>query len=180
MFGVTTSFVDEEVYTTKLDRSAAGFRERERKAQRIASEILGVRPPTRGYSAVYLKTCLQIWQSTANNPHIAEERNLGLDDSGVNEEDKYTFLFRLTYTSLQHNLGMVRSFVVQMHTSPLVHANNNSSINLVLLELQSSTAHRPKPISPRFLSMALTEQWWLRKKCLRLPNRPLQRRRRRQ
>jgi PAB1-binding protein PBP1 len=93
MFGVTTSFVDEEVYTTKLDRSAAGFRERERKAQRIASEILGVCPPTPGYSAVYLMACLQIWQSTANNPHVAEERNLGLDDSGVNEEDKYAFLF---------------------------------------------------------------------------------------
>jgi len=45
MFGVTTSF-DEEVYTTKLDRSAADFKEKERKAQRIASEILGVRPHT--------------------------------------------------------------------------------------------------------------------------------------
>lgn len=41
MFGVTTSF-DEEVYTTKLDRSAADFKERERKALRIASEIMGV------------------------------------------------------------------------------------------------------------------------------------------
>ncbi|KAI9566778.1 hypothetical protein HD554DRAFT_2173956 [Boletus coccyginus] len=71
MFGVTTSF-DEEVYTTKLDRSAADFKEKERKAQRIASEIMG---------------------TTANNLHIAEERNLNLDDSGVNEEDKYTFLF---------------------------------------------------------------------------------------
>lgn len=52
MFGVTTSF-DEEVYTTKLDRSAADFKERERKAQRIASEILGVCPPARGCSAVF-------------------------------------------------------------------------------------------------------------------------------
>lgn len=41
MFGVTTSY-DEEVYTTKLDRNAADFKERERKAQRIASEIMGV------------------------------------------------------------------------------------------------------------------------------------------
>lgn len=49
MFGVTTSF-DEEVYTTKLDRSAADFKEKERKAQRIASEIMGVCPLTRGYS----------------------------------------------------------------------------------------------------------------------------------
>jgi PAB1-binding protein PBP1 len=41
MFGVTTTF-DEEVYTTKLDRTAADYKERERKAQRIASEILNV------------------------------------------------------------------------------------------------------------------------------------------
>lgn len=44
MFGVTTSF-DEEVYTTKLDRSAADYKEREREARRIASEIMGVCPP---------------------------------------------------------------------------------------------------------------------------------------
>jgi PAB1-binding protein PBP1 len=42
LFGVKTQF-DEEVYTTKLDRSASDFKERERKAQRIANEIIGVR-----------------------------------------------------------------------------------------------------------------------------------------
>lgn len=52
MFGVTTSF-DEEVYTTKIDRSAVDFKERERKAQRIASEIMGVCPLARGCFAVY-------------------------------------------------------------------------------------------------------------------------------
>lgn len=51
MFGVTTSF-DEEVYTTKLDRSAADFKERERKAQRIASEIMGVCLPARGCATI--------------------------------------------------------------------------------------------------------------------------------
>jgi PAB1-binding protein PBP1 len=40
-FGVVTSF-DEEQYTTKLDRSAPDFKEREKKAQRIANEIMGV------------------------------------------------------------------------------------------------------------------------------------------
>jgi hypothetical protein len=33
----------------------------------------------------------QIWQSVINNPHIAEERNLSVDDSGLNEEDKCVF-----------------------------------------------------------------------------------------
>jgi PAB1-binding protein PBP1 len=41
LFGVKTQF-DENVYTTKLDRSGADFKEREREAQRIANEIIGV------------------------------------------------------------------------------------------------------------------------------------------
>ncbi|KAJ7603781.1 hypothetical protein DFH06DRAFT_1256087 [Mycena polygramma] len=72
LFGVKTSF-DEDAYTTKLDRSAPDFKERERKAQRIANEIIG---------------------AGTNNPHIAEERNQNVDDSGVNEEDKYGAVVR--------------------------------------------------------------------------------------
>jgi PAB1-binding protein PBP1 len=45
LFGVKTGF-DEELYTTKLDRSAADFAERERKAQALANEIMRVRPNT--------------------------------------------------------------------------------------------------------------------------------------
>lgn len=41
LFGVKASF-DEEVYTTKLDRNAPDYKEREREAQRIANEIMGV------------------------------------------------------------------------------------------------------------------------------------------
>ncbi|KAI6115622.1 hypothetical protein EDD16DRAFT_1593513 [Pisolithus croceorrhizus] len=71
-FGVTTSF-NEEFYTTKLDRNAPDFKEREKKAQRIANEIMG---------------------TTTNNPHMAEERGLAVDDSGINEEDKYGAVVR--------------------------------------------------------------------------------------
>ncbi|KAL0955014.1 hypothetical protein HGRIS_003935 [Hohenbuehelia grisea] len=71
-FGITTQF-DENVYTTKLDRSGPDFKERERKAQRIANEIMG---------------------ATTSNPHIAEERNQADDDSGANEEDKYSTVVR--------------------------------------------------------------------------------------
>lgn len=42
LYGVKTSF-DEDAYTTKLDRSAADFKDRERKAQKLANEITGVR-----------------------------------------------------------------------------------------------------------------------------------------
>ncbi|KAJ7170680.1 hypothetical protein C8R43DRAFT_980460 [Mycena crocata] len=72
LFGVKTSF-DEDAYTTKLDRSAPDFKERERKAQRIANEIIG---------------------AGTSNPHVAEERNQAVDDSGVNEEDKYGAVVR--------------------------------------------------------------------------------------
>ena len=41
LFGVKTQF-DENVYTTKLDRTAPDYKERERHAQRIANEIISV------------------------------------------------------------------------------------------------------------------------------------------
>ncbi|KAF8526328.1 hypothetical protein BU17DRAFT_83163 [Hysterangium stoloniferum] len=72
LFGVKTSY-DEEVYTTKLDRAAPDFKEREKKAQALANEIMN---------------------ATSSNPHIAEERNLVVDDSGINEEDKYAGVVR--------------------------------------------------------------------------------------
>lgn len=45
LFGLTTDF-NEEFYTTKLDRSRADFKERERQAIAIANEI------TRVYNAL--------------------------------------------------------------------------------------------------------------------------------
>lgn len=42
MFGVTTTF-NEEVYTTKLDRSRPDYKERERQAIQLANEIQNVR-----------------------------------------------------------------------------------------------------------------------------------------
>jgi len=43
LFGVKVSF-DEAAYSTKLDRDAPDFKERERSARRIADEILRVSP----------------------------------------------------------------------------------------------------------------------------------------
>ncbi|EST05555.1 Ataxin 2, SM domain protein [Kalmanozyma brasiliensis GHG001] len=70
-FGIKSNY-EENLYTTKLDRSGKDFRNREREADRIAREIMG--------------------QAT-NNPHLAEERGQA-DDSGVNEEDKYGAVVR--------------------------------------------------------------------------------------
>ncbi|KAI0303768.1 hypothetical protein B0F90DRAFT_1893394 [Multifurca ochricompacta] len=73
LFGVKTGF-DEELYTTKLDRSGADFAEREKKAQALANEIM---------------------RGATNNSHILEERIMNnVDDSGVNEEDKYGAVVR--------------------------------------------------------------------------------------
>ncbi|KAJ1900043.1 poly(A)-binding protein binding protein, partial [Kickxella alabastrina] len=74
LFGLTTDF-DEEIYTTKLDRTRADYKEREREAIRIAQEI----------------------QSTPfANSHVAEERQeVAGDDSGtMDEEDRYGAVLR--------------------------------------------------------------------------------------
>ncbi|KAJ2450806.1 poly(A)-binding protein binding protein, partial [Coemansia sp. RSA 2336] len=73
LFGLTTDF-DEEIYTTKLDRSRADFKEREREAIRIAQEI---------QNAPFL------------NSHVAEERQeVAADDSAMDEEDRYGAVLR--------------------------------------------------------------------------------------
>jgi len=72
MFGVKTSY-HEEIYTTKLDRSHPEFERRLRQADNIAREIEG---------------------KVSSNPHIQEERNQKVDDSGVDEEDKYAGVIR--------------------------------------------------------------------------------------
>ncbi|KAJ1802664.1 poly(A)-binding protein binding protein, partial [Coemansia sp. RSA 2598] len=73
LFGLTTDF-DEEIYTTKLDRTRADYKEREREAIRIAQEI---------QNAPYL------------NSHVAEERHeLAADDGALDEEDKYGAVLR--------------------------------------------------------------------------------------
>lgn len=66
LFGVKTDY-DEDIYTTRIDRSTPDYRQREAEAQRIAQEIEG---------------------SSANNSHIREERGLTNEDDGLDEETK--------------------------------------------------------------------------------------------
>ncbi|KAI8078829.1 LsmAD domain-containing protein [Halteromyces radiatus] len=73
LFGLKTDF-DEELYTTRLDRSAPDFKDREKWAIEKANEIQ---------------------RSTTNNPHMLEERNITVaDDSGMDEEDRYGAVVR--------------------------------------------------------------------------------------
>ncbi|KAI8149954.1 hypothetical protein BJV82DRAFT_585317 [Fennellomyces sp. T-0311] len=72
LFGLKTDF-DEEIYTTRLDRSAPDFKDRERWAIEKANEIQ---------------------RSVTNNVHMMEERGLATDDSGMDEEDRYGAVVR--------------------------------------------------------------------------------------
>jgi len=72
MFGLKTSY-SEEIYTTKIDRNHPEFQRRLRQAENIAREIEG---------------------KATSNPHLAEERNQKVDDSGIDEEDKYAGVIR--------------------------------------------------------------------------------------
>ncbi|CAO0795801.1 unnamed protein product [Mucor circinelloides] len=72
LFGLKTDF-DEEIYTTPLNRSAPGYKDREKRAIKMANEI----------------------QKTATtNVHMLEERGLAVDDSGMDEEDLYGAVVR--------------------------------------------------------------------------------------
>ncbi|KAK9238980.1 hypothetical protein V1525DRAFT_386972 [Lipomyces kononenkoae] len=73
LFGLQTTF-DENIYTTKLDKSHPQYKERAAAAERIAREIES--------------------SSYGGNIHIAEERGIQVDDSGVDEEDKYSGVIR--------------------------------------------------------------------------------------
>ena len=66
LFGVKANF-DEDLYTTKLDRNAPDYKERERWAAGIANEIL---------------------QSQTGNAHVAEERKQDFVGEGKDEEEK--------------------------------------------------------------------------------------------
>lgn len=68
-FGVQSTY-DEHLYTTVIDRSHPEYELRERRAEQIAGEILK--------------------SSFNGNVHMAEERGIAVDDSGMDEEDKYS------------------------------------------------------------------------------------------
>ncbi|EDO19017.1 hypothetical protein Kpol_2002p88 [Vanderwaltozyma polyspora DSM 70294] len=68
-FGVKSTF-DEHLYTTKINKNDPNFEKRLKEAERIAKEIES--------------------QGTSGNIHIAEDRGIIVDDSGLDEEDKYS------------------------------------------------------------------------------------------
>ncbi|KAK9313492.1 hypothetical protein V1524DRAFT_196079 [Lipomyces starkeyi] len=83
LFGLQSTF-DENLYTTRLDKSHPQYKERAAAAERIAREIEN--------------------SNYGGNLHMAEERGLVVDDSGVDEEDRYSGVIR-DKSSLQSGSG---------------------------------------------------------------------------
>jgi PAB1-binding protein PBP1 len=86
LFGIKTDF-NEEIYTTKLDRSRADFKERERQAIAIANEITRVFiyhlkiNITNKFNTFFL-------QSSTTNVHMLEERGFIVEESQMDEEER--------------------------------------------------------------------------------------------
>lgn len=68
-FGVKSTY-DEHFYTTRINKSDPNYQQRLKEAQRIADEIEK--------------------QGTSGNVHLAEDRGIVVDDSGMDEEDLYS------------------------------------------------------------------------------------------
>lgn len=66
-FGIESTY-DEHLYTTRINTEAKDYKERLKKAEQVAFEIE---------------------HSISSDPHIMEERGK-IDDSGIDEEDKYS------------------------------------------------------------------------------------------
>ena len=66
LFGLKSDY-DENIYTTRIDRSNPSYREREAAAIRLAQDIEG---------------------TSSSNTHVLEERGISDEDGGLDEEDK--------------------------------------------------------------------------------------------
>ncbi|UZJ55479.1 hypothetical protein CBS101457_004799 [Exobasidium rhododendri] len=72
-FGIKSNY-EENLYTTKLDKSSRDYKEREKRADQLAKEIMN---------------------SSTNNIHVAEERNLTEEgEDAQTEEDRYGAVVR--------------------------------------------------------------------------------------
>lgn len=84
-FGLKSDY-DEDIYTTRIDKSRPDFQQREAQARRKAQEIEG---------------------TSANNIHTLEERGMIDEDDGLNEEEKCVASFFRVSGIADLNLGIV-------------------------------------------------------------------------
>ncbi|ODH38195.1 hypothetical protein ACO22_02526 [Paracoccidioides brasiliensis] len=97
LFGATTSY-DENLYTTRIDRSDPSYKRKEAEAARIAREIES---------------------SDTDNVHMREERGLIAENDYTNEEDKYSGVRRDDFPPLQS--GQPNKYTPPARRAPTSH-----------------------------------------------------------
>ncbi|EEQ88081.2 PAB1 binding protein [Blastomyces dermatitidis ER-3] len=97
LFGATTSY-DENLYTTRIDRSDPSYKRKEAEAARIAREIES---------------------SETDNAHLREERGLVAENDYANEEDKYSGVRREDFPPLQS--GQPNKYTPPARRAPTSH-----------------------------------------------------------
>ncbi|OJD11732.1 hypothetical protein AJ78_07554 [Emergomyces pasteurianus Ep9510] len=97
LFGATTSY-DENLYTTRIDRSDPSYKRKEAEAARIAREIES---------------------SETDNVHLREERGLVAENDYANEEDKYSGVRREDFPPLQS--GQPNKYTPPARRAPTSH-----------------------------------------------------------
>ncbi|CAG8497798.1 9381_t:CDS:10 [Acaulospora colombiana] len=128
LFGIKTDF-NEELYTTKLDRSRADFKERERQAIAIANEIT---------------------RTSTNNIHVLEERGFLVEDNQLDEEERYGAVMRnrdpSKYMPPALRKIQEQQQLQQQGTAPA--AKKSETAKEPTKEIKSKTTEEPQNIKP--------------------------------
>ncbi|KAK4687949.1 hypothetical protein P7C73_g2160, partial [Tremellales sp. Uapishka_1] len=127
--GVTSTY-QEEMYTTKLNRSGADYKKREKEAERLANEIMS---------------------KSTNNSHVAEERGLLVEDWAKEEEDRFSGVARAPNAYVPP--GARRGGAPPKFQPPAKAKPTNGASTLTPEAFPSSTTG-PMPGLPRQLSEA--------------------------
>lgn len=121
LFGLKTDF-DEEIYTTTLNRSAPGYKDREKRAIKMANEIQ---------------------KTSTTNVHMLEERGI-VDDSGLDEEDLYGAVVR----DVNPNKYVPPALRKQQQQQQVKKDNKSNPLNkLITSDLPKAGSSNPSPIA---------------------------------
>ncbi|KAK9466297.1 hypothetical protein V1512DRAFT_208906 [Lipomyces arxii] len=132
LFGVQSTF-DENLYTTKLDKSHPQYKERLAAAEKIAREIEG--------------------SSHNGNVHMAEERGIVIDDSGADEEDKYSGVVRDNAT-----LSGLQSGNANRYTPPALRQKSATQRPQQSPAAQPQVAPQQPPVDSAILSSKVVDK----------------------
>lgn len=129
LFGLKTDF-DEEMYTTALNRSAPGYKDREKRAVKIANEIQ---------------------KTSVTNVHMLEERGIAIDDSGMDEEDLYGAVVREVNPNKYVPPALRKQLAQQQQQQPPAttkkEAKGNPLNKLITSDLPKAGGSNPSPIA---------------------------------